>query len=203
MHCSTYFLLAEGQSCYSGGLPIEDLETLAINCMRQSCEERNGRGYAYFFTNFYISCNGTLTNWTVAGRLSVRSIASNPSLIVWRINPNNPSEYLILHKTPLLTCSNQTVTPNSNGLYSCELLEGLPVQEGDVVGMEIPYYGFATTRFFPYFNRSSNSLPPVRYFTGTTLSNFIESQSISANLLPLLSVNVQLEGKEKNVSCPT
>jgi len=165
--------------------------------MLVSCEDRHIRAYTYLFLNLNISCSGNLKNWTVAGRLSLISVTSNPSLLVWRVNPNNPSEYHILHRTSLLMCHNQTVAPNRNGLYSCELTEGLPVQEGDTVGLEIPFYEYPTTQFVPYFTVLSNSMPTLRY-SGTSLFNFVESRSNSLiNRLPLLSVNVELEGKKK------
>ena len=134
--------------------------------------------------------------WTASGELSHQVIVTNPTLIVWRINPDDPKEYKIHQRTSLLYCNGSLISPNSQQVYKCELQSGLPVQEGDVLGMEIPeYYDSDTSRFYPYFDQSSGNSMEIYIHRGTNILSFIKSSSIIQISQPLLVVDVVPDGK--------
>ena len=85
--------------------------------------------------------------------------------------------------------------PNSQQIYKCELQNGVPVQEGDVLGMEVPFYDSNSDMFNPYFDQTSEDLPRIYFRRGTTITTFVLSGSSSTRLQPLLSVDVVPDGK--------
>ena len=105
-------------------------------------------------------------------------------------------EHKIHQRTSLLYCNDSLISPNSQQVYKCELQSGLPVQEGDVLGMEIPNYdGSDTSRFYPYFDQTSSTLPEIYILRGTTILTFIQSGSTKERLQPLLVVEIVPYGK--------
>ena len=160
--------------------------------------QTSNRGFTYFFDHLTISCNGTLANWTAAGKLVLERLDTRPTLIVWRPSPSNPHEYLALHRIPLLYCNGDLIFPNSNRVYKCGLQQGLPVQAGDVLGMEIPYYSNRHHRFFPFLDESSRNLPQIHFIRGTTLQNYLTSDDEPTRLLPLFSVDIKQDNIDQD-----
>lgn len=185
------------QSCNNGLLTDKDIEYLSENCTVASCIRNNSRGINYFFPHLTSTCNGSLVNWTVSGHLSYGDIATNPTLTIWRMSPQSNGKFTIQQTTSLTYCNGNRMDQMGSQVYKCKLQNRLPVQDGDVIGMEIPYFDSSADTFSPYFDKSSDGLPKINFVRGTSISTLIPSMSRSARSLPLLSVGVVPHGKLK------
>ena len=130
--------------------------------------------------------------WTISGILSNGEVKTDVSLIIWRAEPGENRTYQKQpKKTSLVDCEG-TREQIDMQVFKCRLGNGLPVTEGDIIGMEVPFFDPLSNKFVPYFyNQSSqHALPDIYYYHGTSVQTFNTIISRAEKSLPLLAVSV-------------
>lgn len=140
-----------------------------------------------------ISCNGTLSGWTVAGRNLTTPTNNNsfPKLKVFRETSANSRMYSFIGEVVLGTCGSGFALTNAEGFFTCDLEEQdrLPVQANDVIGFYFPEQSVST--FQVRFNTSPTD-PINTVFMGVDINYDITIPIGKATARNLPQINLDI-----------
>ena len=170
-----------GQSCLSGFLSEAEVNQEGRGCTENICELNNEDFITRLVPDTNFTCNGRIIKWRAAGKLPSQTSNQKDTtkLRIWRKVDNQPGYYSRTQLTIALgVCSNGRLADTiATNVHECELANDsqVPVQAGDIVGLEIPRIGGSRRSFKPYFNTRAG---PKNYdFNLTTFGDVTVSLS--------------------------
>ena len=87
-----------------------------------------------------ISCNGTTTSWTLAGRSVTSTNGAYPLLKVFRETSSGSGVYSFIDQIDLGKCGSDIAQRNEDNFFTCNLTENnrLSIQQNDIIGIFSP-----------------------------------------------------------------
>ena len=144
------------------------------------------------FPSMRITCNGMLVGFSVAGKTRNEGNNNYPFLQIWR--PTSPMSYMKMSEYEF-SISGCTELPNN--VWQCTVSSSINVEEGDIIGINLPRDQKMNSAFGIYF-RSSSSF--TSYILDSALgTTFSVSGSSDASVQPVLTLDIHEQGINNNL----
>ncbi len=132
-----------------------------------------------------ITCNGMLEGLSVAGETR-RVGSNNPFLQIWR--PTSPTSYMKISEYEFpIGC-----TELPNNVWQCTVSPSINVEEGDIIGINLPPNRQQHSAFGIYFTSSSSFTSYILDSASDTTSPL--PGSTTASVQPVLTLDIREQG---------
>ena len=134
------FLFAGDGQCTSGFLDLDSIDENSIRTFPDSSLSNTDRLYTFkrwIFPNIKFNCDGYITNWTLKVNNSMpesMDTALIPQITTWRLMAQGSDFY----RQQNITNESQLTLKMDTRLMFMPSPPGIPVQAGDIVGIQLP-----------------------------------------------------------------
>ncbi len=135
-----------------------------------------------------IICNGVLVGLSVAGETRGGGNSDYPILQIWRPTSPTSNEYESIseYKFPI------GCTELPNNVWQCTLTSTIDIEEGDIIGINLPRNRDQNAAFGIYFTSPSSFTSYI--LDSTSASTFSVPGSTTASAQPVLTLDIQEQG---------
>ncbi len=176
-------LWSAGQSCLDGFPLVTDNTCTSSSCPFQGANSNSRQ--LRLFPSMRITCNGMLEGLSVAGE--TRSGANYPILQIWRPISLTSYQRISEYEFPI------GCTELPNNVWQCTVSPSINVEEGDIIGVNLPRNSQVVSQFGIYFTSPSSFTSYILDSASDTTFS-VPGSTTTASVQPVLTLDIHEQG---------